>query len=339
MRILFVCSGNGKINTGNGISPFIRSQGESLKQNGIDLDFFPIKGKGMKQYSRHIFILKKFLKKNKYDIIHAHYGLCGIVAYFAARREPLVVSFMGDDLVGENRLDGSYTWIGNLLVSLNKWFAGKKFKTVIVKSAQMQKILGSTNSIVLPNGVDFKRFYPMDKHDAREQLGIPQEERMILFVGDPRRPEKNFSLAEHAAALLPGKSYNLRIIQGVPHDSLNRYYNAADACLLTSFHEGSPNVIKEAMACNCPIVSTDVGDVRQVIGNTAGCYISSFDPGDVAEKLKLALASGQRTNGRDNIRHLESGIIAEKLIDIYQNLVSREDSRRNTRKKCVESVV
>lgn len=323
MRVLFVCSGNAKFGTGNGIVPFIRSQGDSLKRKGIHLDFFSIKGKGLKNYIRHIYILKKILKKNKYDIIHAHYGLCGIVAYLAGGRESLIVSFMGDDLIGENRLDGSYTWLGNLIVSINKWFARKKFRTVIVKSAQMQKILGNTNSIVLPNGVDFKRFYPVDKQDARKKLEISREERMILFVGDPGRPEKNFPLAEHAAALLPGDSCKLRVIQGVPHEALNRYYNAADVCLLTSFHEGSPNVIKEAMACNCPIVSTDVGDIREILGNTKGCYITSFYPEDIAFNIESALAFNQRTRGREEIKHLEINAIAERIIKVYNEVLQK----------------
>jgi hypothetical protein len=186
--------------------------------------------------------------------------------------------------------------------------------------------------------VDFERFYPVDKEEVRKKLGMNQEERTILFVGDPGRPEKNVKLARDAVALLRDDSCKLCVISGISHESLNWYYNAANVFLLTSFHEGSPNVIKEAMACNCPIVSTDVGDAREVIGNTKGCYITSFDPGDAAEKLKLALAFGQRTNGRDNIRHLEIAIIAEKLMEIYQNLVSREDTRRNAKKKCVESV-
>lgn len=323
-RILFVSSGN---NSTFGISSIIRNQGESLQRLGIQLDYFPIKGKGFIGYLKNIHLLKQYLRIHEYEIIHAHNGLCGIVGFLAGGNKvnsKLVVSFMGDDLVGENQIDGSYTWFGDIMVSINKWFAEKKFKTVIVKSAQMQKIISRANSIILPNGVDFKQFYPMDKQEARKRLGIPPEEQMILFVADPTRPEKNYRLARHAAAMLSGDSSELRVIQGVPQDALNKYYNAADVCLLTSFHEGSPNVIKEAMACNCPIVSTAVGDVKEVIGTTRGCYITSFEPEDVMEKLKMAFAFGQRTNGRDNIKHLESSIIAEKLIKLYHSAINHQ---------------
>lgn len=320
-RVLFVSSGNNSI---SGISSIIMNQGESLRQQGIYLDYFPIKGKGVTGYLKNIYLLKQYLRIHEYEIIHAHNGLCGVVSFLSLHRKDshkLLVSFMGDDLIGENRIDGSYTGLGNIMVSINKWLAEKKLKTVIVKSAQMQKVISRANSIILPNGVDFKQFYPMDKQKTRNRLGIPLEERMILFVADPTRPEKNYRLAKQATVMLSGDSSELRVIQGVPQEALNRYYNAADVCLLTSFHEGSPNVIKEAMACNCPIVSTAVGDVKEVIGTTMGCYITSFEPEDVVEKLKMAFAFRQRTNGRDNIKHLESSIIAKKLIKLYHSAI------------------
>lgn len=92
-------------------------------------------------------------------------------------------------------------------------------------------------------------------------------------------------------------------LKGYNRNQVSLLMNACDVILITSFSEGSPQVIKEAMACNLPIVSTDVGDVKEVIGNTEGCYITSFDPKDVAEKIKMALDFGKRTNGRENIKH------------------------------------
>ena len=109
----------------------------------------------------------------------------------------------------------------------------------------------------------------------------------------------------------------------IPAKDVPLYLNLADVLVVTSFEEGSPNVIKEAMACNCPIVSTDVGDVKEVIGNTRGCYITSLDPGDVAEKILLALEFDNRTNGRNNIRYLELNVIAEKIIKVYESVVKR----------------
>jgi teichuronic acid biosynthesis glycosyltransferase TuaC len=95
---------------------------------------------------------------------------------------------------------------------------------------------------------------------------------------------------------------------------------------LTSLHEGSPNIIKEAMACNCPIVSTDVGDVRDVVSGTEGCYVTTYDPEDIAEKLKSALQFNKRTAGREKIQHLDSNIIAHKIISIYKTILTDKNS-------------
>lgn len=327
MRVLFVCSGNSKSGTVNGIVPFIRSQGDSLIKQGVDLDYFPIVGGGWRGYGKHIFKLRKYINKNRYDIVHAHYGLCALVAYFASGKQSLVVSFMGDDLLGDNRADGTYTRAGNLMVFINKWFARKKYRTNIVKSVQMQKVLVRADSVVLPNGVDFDCFFPFDKNEARSLLGIPVEEKMILFVGDSRRPEKNFNLAESAVSSLNLNSVKLRIAQGVAPETLNRYYSAADVCLMTSFHEGSPNVIKEAMACNCPIVSTDVGDVGWLLGKTDGCFLTVFSSGDVAEKISKALDYSNkydRTRGRNKMLDLglDAETISTKLMNVYKKVLN-----------------
>jgi glycosyltransferase involved in cell wall biosynthesis len=109
----------------------------------------------------------------------------------------------------------------------------------------------------------------------------------------------------------------------INHDLIPYYLNAADVLILTSLWEGSPNVIKEAMACNLPIVSTNVGDVKEVICNTEGCYITTFDAEDVAKKLEKAVQFGQRTNGRIKIAHLDDQVIARKIIGLYKEVLDK----------------
>jgi glycosyltransferase involved in cell wall biosynthesis len=322
MRVLFVCSGNVKFGTGDGIVSYTRSQGESLKRKGTHLDFFSIKGRGIKNYFKHIFILKNFLKKNKYDIIHAHYGLCGLISVLTFTKVPIVVSFMGSDLYGDpdykgkRRLSDFVFIFFNLLLQFRVDFIIVKSKILaehVIKKKKMQ---------IIPNGVDFDFFKPIEKSKAMKELSISdKKKKYILFLGDRSHPRKNFPLVEKALQRLS----DVELLSPFPVlvEKVPLYLNTADVLVLTSFKEGSPNVIKEAMACNCPIVSTDVGDVREVIGSTMGCYITSFEPEDVAEKLKLALAFGQRTDGRDNIKHLENGIIAEKISKIYESVVKK----------------
>ena len=113
----------------------------------------------------------------------------------------------------------------------------------------------------------------------------------------------------------------LELSEEYKRHEVNFLLNACDLLLMTSIREGSPQVIKEAMACNCPIVSTEVGDVKDIIGNTKGCFITSHDPIDVAKKIQLALDFGKRTNAREKIKHLDINIIADKINNIYKEVV------------------
>jgi glycosyltransferase involved in cell wall biosynthesis len=328
LKVLFVCSGNSKF----GISPFVRSQGYSLNKKYCHIEYFEIKEPGIKGYLKNVFLLRKFLSINKYDVIHAHYGLSGLVALFAKKNEKIVVSFMGDDLIGTvKRSNGRHTIMGKIFISLNKYLCKYIYDFVIVKSKQMYLILDDvSNGIIIPNGVDLNIFYPINKFEARKKLKISCREIFALFVGNPSRKEKNFSLAiSSIKAFNSQKNYKIKIrtVFNMSQERLNYYYNAADFLFLTSFHEGSPNVIKEAMSCNCPIVSTNVGDVKWVIGETIGCFISSFSPVDVAKKIELVLdfaKNGRRTSGRAQIANLGLDLdsVAKKIHEVYKNVIT-----------------
>ncbi len=125
--------------------------------------------------------------------------------------------------------------------------------------------------------------------------------RYLFFAANPARPEKNFNLAKQAYDIVKSDGFVLVKMENIPHNDVPLWMNASDVILLSSLWEGSPNVIKEAMACNLPIVSTDVGDVKEVVGDTEGCYICSYDPKDVANKIKMAIDYGKRTNGQKRI--------------------------------------
>ena len=307
MKVLFVSSGNSKA----GISPIVQSQGESLKRNGIDLDYFTIVGKGIKGYLENIPRLKKFLRTNNYDLIHAHYSLSAIVASLSCKL-PMVVSLMGSD-----------THMNFFWKSIIKAFYRFRWEATIVKSARMKKNISLDNAIVIPNGVDFGQFKPIGKDIAKMKVGFNDKRHHIIFIANPERPEKNYQLAKKAVELVNNDSIELNAVSNVDQNIIPYYMNAADILLLTSLWEGSPNVIKEAMACNCPVVSTDVGDVKEVIGKTDGCYVCSYAPEDVADKIKEALDFGKRTDGREKIKHLDEQIIVEKIIEVYENVLRK----------------
>jgi teichuronic acid biosynthesis glycosyltransferase TuaC len=318
MKILFITS----YRKGKGISPFVKTQADSLLEKGVKIYWFSIIGEGLSGYVKSIFLLKKLLKKKKYDILHAHFGFCGIVAKCAVTKEKVVVSFLGDDLMGSLSANGKYSIIGKVFVFINKFFANFLFDYNIVKSTSLAiNIRKKQNLSIIPNGVNLDLFRVMDKIQSRKILALPPNKKIIIFVGNPDRHVKNYILAQKAFELIKTKFDAILIpFKNIPFEQIPRYYNAADVALLTSFHEGSPNVIKEAMASNCPIVATNVGDIERVTNDTHNCFVCRFDEKELAEKMEIVLSDGSRTNGRENVTDLEIGLIADKIIGIYENL-------------------
>jgi len=304
MKVLFISSGNSK----SGISPIIKSQGESIKKENIDLKYFTIKGKGVSGYFKSILDLRRELKENHYDICHAHYWLSGIVASLAGAK-PLVVSLMGDDV----KASPYFRWIIYIFYYLS-------WSVIIVKSKDMYLTLKIKKAHIVSNGVDMSRFRPIDKDIALKKVGWNSSKKHILFTANPDRKVKNFKLAKEAFEYIGNKNLELHYLKGVPHEKVPYYYNASTVVILTSLWEGSPNAIKEAMACNIPIVSTNVGDVQEILYKTEGCYISSFDVKDFASKIKEALLFDKKTVGKGDIQHLKSELIAKKIVNIYKGI-------------------
>jgi teichuronic acid biosynthesis glycosyltransferase TuaC len=308
MTVLFVFSGN---STTFAISPFIQAQAESLRKLGHTIDYYPVKGKGLWGYLSNITKLSKFIKQSDYDIVHSHYSFCGIVSALATGK-PVVCSLMGSDV----KKSGLWRFV-------IKYFIMYKWKKTIVKSKDMKLALGIDKVEVIPNGVDLDIFRPMNKNDCRKELGWDIGKKIILFASDPQRPEKNFSLAKKATETLNIQDVKLKVVYPVPHKDIPLYLNAADLLLSTSLWEGSPNIIKEAMACNCPIVSTNVGDVKWLLDGLEGCFITTNDPRDVADKIKKALNFRGKTKGREKLISLglASEHIAKKIIQVYEEVI------------------
>ena len=177
------------------------------------------------------------------------------------------------------------------------------------------------NIDIIPNGVDLSVFKPMNKNRCLEKVRWDKNKKHILFAANPNRLEKNFMLANNAFEALNRNDIELHTMINIDHKMVPYYMNAADVVILTSLWEGSPNVIKEAMACNRPIVSTDVGDVRNIVDKTNGCYICTNNSNDISQKISFAL-NFKETNGRLNISHLDKNEVAKKIGNIYKKIIS-----------------
>lgn len=287
---------------------FVQEQVEELQARGLDVDVLVVGGKRRKlsylDGARHF---RRRTLERRYDLIHAHYVFSGFIARLQ-HSVPVLVSFHGAaEMVG---------WVGLLCKVL-----APLADAVTVTSQQHKRQLGRKDAHVVPCGVDLKLFGPAPKGEARHNLGLPLDKKLVLFVGI-LRPEKRLDVIQAAVEMLhrDDESVELVVATGQPHQRIPLYMNACDVLALASDHEGSPVVIKEAMACNLPVVSVDVGDVAQVIGATEGCYICRREPADMAQKLRWTLDRGQRTDGRRVIQRLGLDATVDSLLRIYEEL-------------------
>lgn len=288
-----------------------------MRKEGVDVEYFTIVGKGLNGYLKNVLPLKRHIQKNSYDIIHAHYSLSALVATLAGCR-PMVVSLMGSDIR-----------LGLLYQQAVKFSSYVRWKALIVKSLDMKDNARIQSARIIPNGINIDLFKPLSRDASLNSLGWEKDKRHILFAANPAREVKNYNLLERAWKQFDD-SYQvaLHVLENVPHQDISIHMNASNLVVLTSLWEGSPNVVKEAMACNCPVVATDVGDISWLFGNEPGYFLCSFDPEDVAHKLNLALEFSEkrgRTKGRERIIELglDAESIAKRIVKVYEEVLKK----------------
>lgn len=299
---------------------FVEKQVESLRQEGVEVDVLYVDGVSSKlNYIWGFPRLWAKLLTNHYDLIHAHYVFSGIIAR-AQFVCPVVLTHHGSQVF--------QGWQAPLCRVVTPFV-----DRAIVVSREMKEKGNLSKSCVIPCGVDFELFKPIPQKRARQELGLPLDKRLVLYSGEYFRPIKRFDIVQAAMKLLQGRNPDaeLVLVAKKPLKEVPKYMNACDVLVLVSDGEGSPMVIKEAMACNLPIVSVPAGDVPEVIAGTEGCYLCSQDPEDVADKLELALRWGKRTDGRRKVGYMEIGVISRKLVSLYQDLL-REKNKHSTSK-------
>lgn len=304
MKILIVAAYNKQ-----SFAPFILEQVEGLKSEGAEIDFFGVIGKGMSGYLKNLKKLKQKITEFHPDIIHAHYGLSGLLSNLQ-REVPVITTYHGSD-INNNKVFR----ISQLAIKLSKY-------NIFVSQKNLYKAKVNNNNSLIPCGVDTTVFYPQDKVLCREKMNLESNKKYILFSSAFDNKVKNAQLAQDMVNGM--EDIELIELKGYSREQVACLMSAVDICLMTSNSEGSPQFIKEAMACNCPIVSVDVGDVKEVIDETEGCFISSYDGEELASKLQQALELGARTKGRERIEKLglDSETVAKRIKEIYNEVLN-----------------
>ena len=304
MKILIIASGNsGKI------SPFVQDQVNSLKELGLTFDYFLIKGKGILGYLKNFPLLNYTIKNNDYDLLHAHYGLSGLLATIQFEL-PVLITFHGSDI----NLNTNYLF--------SRLAANLSSDNIFVHPSLPKKLkFYSKNLNIIPCGIDLKTFQPMPKLTARKLLGLDTATKYVLFSSAFNNPIKNAPLAIKVTESL--KNTKLIELNNYTKKEVNLLMNASDLLLITSFSETGPIVAKEALACNCPIVSTDVGDVKMIINNIYNCFITDYDSEEIQKKIKIIFNSNKRSNGRKRMKAFSLDKIAEKVFEVYNTFYQK----------------
>ncbi|WP_440770340.1 glycosyltransferase [Natronorubrum sp. DTA28] len=297
---------------------FFDQQIETLEAKGVDTTVVVVPnedqidgdmgtGRGVWEYLEFFPRVRRALRDGDFDVIHANYGLTAPYAVTQLSL-PVVLTLWGSDVVGfDGRVTKACAW---------------RCDAITVRSEEMRKLLGR-DAHILPSGIDLERFRPIDQRTARENVGWDTEGTHVLFPYSPEYERKNFPLAERVverAETELGQQISLQTISGVPHEAVVYYMNAADVLMLTSDHEGSPNTVKEAMACNLPVVSTAVGDVRERLDGVSPSRIGTSEK-QLVDGLIEVIRADNRSNGRDAVREVSWDRIGDRILELYRSVL------------------
>lgn len=309
MKILIICSHRYYAPYTDYIAPFIYEQMQGLKQLGCDFRICFVKGGGLRAYWQAWKSMRKMIDEYKPDLVHAHYGLCCMIANLQ-RSVPVVSTYHGSDInVRKVR------WISKVAIRLSKMN--------IFVSAPLFSIANKPhNSVIIPCGVDTNLFYYHNQLEVRRILGWKEDKYYVLFSKMFTDPIKNYPLAKAAIEYLA----NVELVEfvGYTRQESVLLYNAVDAVIMTSFTEGSPQFIKEALACNTPIVSVNVGDVATLIDGVDNCFLCPYDAINLANALDKIFKNNRRTDGCNQIYKLEldNQTIIRKIKNVYDQVVN-----------------
>jgi glycosyltransferase involved in cell wall biosynthesis len=307
---------------------FVRDEADALRAAGVDTDVYFVNGRANKlNYFGMPAGFFARIRTKPYDVIHVHHSFCGLVATMQ-KKIPVVWTFHEGEISGSTADALREQPIKHLAYSKKmKRYVAQKVDAVVVVADHLRGPLGRTDALWLPAGIDWNRFAPMDSSEARRQLGLSPDKRYVLFPASPARVEKRYDLARAGFDRYQsaGNANDLELIalDNVPHERVPLYMNASEAVLMTSAFEASPVTIREALACNVPVICTDVGDVRVVMQGIQGCRIVDADADAISTALRAVLAGPRRVQSRERMHAYALETVAQKLIALYQEVIER----------------
>jgi glycosyltransferase involved in cell wall biosynthesis len=309
---------------------FVRTQEHSLRAAGVDVEVHVIgrgyRGQsafsGVRKYAGAVPAVRAHVRRERVDLVHAHYSYPALIA-LASRTVPVVVTFHGDDALGTIGPRGRTTLRSRaLVVPASRWVV-RHAAAVVVQTEQMADALQRPDARVIPCEVDFDVFHPVDRAAARARLGLDPSKRYLLFAANPEIAVKNhpFAVAVTERVRTTCSDVELLVVYREPQPRLALYMNAADVLVFPSYQEGSPNIVKQALACDLPVVANDVGDVRSVVGDAPNCAVVGLDLDRFSAAVSSTLRTRWRTFGRPHVAQFAPETVAASLISLYDDVL------------------
>jgi teichuronic acid biosynthesis glycosyltransferase TuaC len=325
MRVLVVTS-EWPTAAAPGAGSFVAEQIGDLEALGVSIDVLSFRGRSNPVlYAHTVLRLQSGIRADKFDLIHAHFGQAGMIAVLQ-RCLPTVLTVHGSDLHGYGGPTVRDRMLSEVLRGVTRW-ASRQATEVIAVSGNLRRLVPRRNVHVIPMGVDLNYFSPGSRSEARQLVGWAQDEDIVLFVGDPQNPIKRVGLAHAAVEHLRAARPRARLVvcTNQPREVVRQHYRAADALVITSRHEGGPLVAWEALACNLPIVSLDVGGVRERVSGRPPCEICpTDDPLDIASALLRCVTAAGPFSGRPAVAGIGRPAVASRVLEVYQQAIRRD---------------
>lgn len=308
---------------------FVKRQLAALGKKGVEVHTAMLPtGTSPRRIAGNLKDLCIQIRALKPDIVHAQYGSAtAMVAALAAGSIPLVVTYRGSDLNPGRRIHKWKNFIARILSQL----AALKASGIIAVSRELADRLWwkRRSAVIIPSGIDTDLFYPRPRDQSRRALGWGADERIVIFNEGGRSDSKRTDLASAGVEVARGKVGDIRfvILDGsLEPDMVPVALSAADCLVFTSDREGSPNMIKEAMACDLPIVSVDVGDVVERLAEVEPSRIVTRDPEKIGGAIAEILLNAGRSNGFEIVRRdLSQEVTAGKIVEVYNTVLSIND--------------